>query len=246
MIILAFFIGHWYLSLFSQTFFHHRYAAHRMFSMSKGWEKVFFIMSYITQGSSYLSPHTYGILHRRHHAYADTAKDPHSPKYDSSIMKMMLRTRDMYNNIDKKREEIEAKFMKNLPSWEKFDRFAQHWGSRIAWGLAYIAFYIIFSPSAWFFLLIPAHLVMGPLHGVIINWFAHKYGYTNFKVSDTSKNLMPVDVFMLGEGFHNNHHKHGSRPNFGFRWFEFDPVYPVIWLFDKLHIIRLTGRTAPY
>lgn len=239
MIIIGFFIGHWYLSLFSQTFFHHRYSAHRMFTMSKAWEKVFFIITYITQGSSYLSPYVYGILHRKHHAFADTELDPHSPKYDKSIMKMMLRTREVYNNIDFKRVDIEARFLKNLPSWEKFDRFASHWGSRIAWGLAYIAFYLIFSPSWWFFLLIPAHFLMGPLHGVVINWFAHKYGYTNFETTDTSKNLMPVDLFMLGEGFHNNHHKHGSRPNFGFRWFEFDPVYPVIWLFDKIGIIKL-------
>ncbi|HET6267738.1 MAG TPA: acyl-CoA desaturase, partial [Acidobacteriota bacterium] len=33
-VILAFFIGHWFLSLFCQTFFLHRYAAHRMFTMS--------------------------------------------------------------------------------------------------------------------------------------------------------------------------------------------------------------------
>ncbi|MFB0944651.1 MAG: acyl-CoA desaturase, partial [Spirosomataceae bacterium] len=29
---LSFFIGHWYLSLFSQTFFLHRYSAHKMFT----------------------------------------------------------------------------------------------------------------------------------------------------------------------------------------------------------------------
>jgi stearoyl-CoA desaturase (Delta-9 desaturase) len=39
MYILIFFLAHWYLSLFSQTFFLHRYAAHQMFTMSKSWEK---------------------------------------------------------------------------------------------------------------------------------------------------------------------------------------------------------------
>ncbi|PSR06189.1 MAG: acyl-CoA desaturase, partial [Bacteroidetes bacterium SW_10_40_5] len=34
MVIIAFFITHWYLSLFCQTFFHHRYAAHAMFTMN--------------------------------------------------------------------------------------------------------------------------------------------------------------------------------------------------------------------
>jgi stearoyl-CoA desaturase (delta-9 desaturase) len=89
------------------------------------------------------------------------------------------------------------------------------------------------------FLLLPIHFFMGPFHGAIINWFAHKYGYVNFKVSDTSKNLLPVDFLMMGEGFHNNHHKHGARPNFGFKWFEFDPTYAIIRGLDKINVIRL-------
>jgi stearoyl-CoA desaturase (delta-9 desaturase) len=43
---------------------------------------------------------------------------------------------------------------------------------------------------------------------------------------------------MLGESLHNNHHKH-PRPNFGDKWYEFDPVYPVILLLNKLKVIRL-------
>ena len=101
MAILAFLIAHWYLSLFFQTFFHHRYAAHSMFSMSKFWEKVFFVFSLITQGSSYLSPYAYAILHRLHHAYADTEKDPHSPAYDSSLLDIMWKTKNIYSSIIK-------------------------------------------------------------------------------------------------------------------------------------------------
>ena len=47
MAILIFFLAHWYLSLFAQTFFLHRYAAHQMFTMSKFWEKVFYFLSRI-------------------------------------------------------------------------------------------------------------------------------------------------------------------------------------------------------
>ena len=41
MIILVFFLVHWYLSVLMQTVFLHRYAAHQMFTMRQGWEKVF-------------------------------------------------------------------------------------------------------------------------------------------------------------------------------------------------------------
>ena len=83
--VLAVLGAHWYLSLFTQTFFNHRYAAHRMFTMNKGVEKIFYVMSFVFQGASYLSPRAYAIMHRMHHAYADTEMDPHSPKYDSNL-----------------------------------------------------------------------------------------------------------------------------------------------------------------
>jgi len=239
MAILIFIIAHWYLSLFFQTFFHHRYAAHRMFDMSKSWEKVFFILSFITQGSSYLSPYTYGILHRMHHAFADTENDPHSPKYDDNVFSMMWRTKVIFNNIFYGRAEIEERFTKEVPKWISFDEFANKWMVRLFWAACYTAFYIFFATEWWMFIFLPMHFVIGPLHGVIINWFAHKFGYTNFKVDNTSKNLLPFDFLMLGESYHNNHHKHVQRPNFGIRWFEFDPVYPIIKLFDKLRIIQL-------
>ncbi|MDX1665843.1 MAG: acyl-CoA desaturase [Saprospiraceae bacterium] len=237
--ILIFFVAHWYLSLFTQTFFLHRYAAHRMFSMSKAWEKVFYVLTFLFQGSSYLSAYAYGIMHRMHHAYADTEDDPHSPKYDPDFFSMMWRTRGVYNDIFYRKADVDERFTKDVPDWKWFDKFASSNFTRVGWIMAYAGFYVAFATSWWMFLLIPIHAAMGPFHGVIINWFAHKYGYINFKTKDTSKNLMPLDVFMMGEGYHNNHHRHGNRPNFGYKWYELDPTYPIILLLDKLRIIRL-------
>ena len=69
-------IVHSTLSVFFQSFFLHRYGAHRMFTMSKAWERTFHLLTYLTQGSSYLNPRAYAILHREHHAYTDGPKDP--------------------------------------------------------------------------------------------------------------------------------------------------------------------------
>ena len=60
---------------------------------------------------------------------------------------------------------------------------------------------------------------MGPLHGAIVNWCGHKYGYANFDNQDKSKNTTPVDFLMLGELFQNNHHKFPNSPNFAKKWF---------------------------
>jgi hypothetical protein len=35
------------------------------------------------------------------------------------------------------------------------------------------------------------------------------------------------------------------RPNFAAKWWEIDPVYPVILLLDKLHIVKLVKPPLP-
>lgn len=238
-LVIGFFVLHWFLSLFTQTFFHHRYSSHKQFTMTKFWEKFFYILSWLFQGSSYLSPRAYGIMHRMHHAYADTDKDPHSPKYDNSPMAMMMRTRIIYKDIFRDESNIDKRFLTDLPSWRSFDVFCSNNLIRLCWVIVYILIYTVISPAWYWYLLIPLHAIMGPMHGVVINWGAHKFGYTNFKVGDTSKNLFPIDIIMLGEGLHNNHHKHAMRSNFAWKKWEFDPTYPVIWVLDKLGIIKL-------
>ena len=103
MAIIIFIIVLWYSGLFFQTFFLHRYAAHQTYTMSKFGEKLCFILTWITQGSNYLSAYGYGVMHRMHHAFADTEKDPHSPKYDPNPLAMMWRTKNVYQQINKQK-----------------------------------------------------------------------------------------------------------------------------------------------
>jgi stearoyl-CoA desaturase (Delta-9 desaturase) len=244
-VIFIFFVAHWYLSLFFQTFFLHRYASHRAFTMSKTTEKVFYFLTWFFQGSNYLSPYGYGVMHRMHHAFADTENDPHSPTYDETIWNMMWKTKTIYSAIANKKMHVDARFTEGVPQWEAFDKFARSWPSRLFWGLAYTAVYLQFATTWWLWLLLPLQFLFSPIHGAIINWFAHKYGYRNFEVKDTSKNFLPVDFLMMGESYHNNHHKNGSRANFGgIRWHEIDPTYQVIKVLDKLKIIKLVKSKA--
>src|ERR1019366_8453815 len=108
--ILIFFLCHWYLSLFTQSFFLNRYAAHKAFTMSKGAEKFFFILCYFFQGASYLSPKGYASLHRMHHSYADTELDPHSPQYSKNLWDMMWKTKLIYSNIYYERIDLDTHF----------------------------------------------------------------------------------------------------------------------------------------
>lgn len=233
-------IALWYSGLFFQSFFLHRYAAHQTFTMSRTTEKITFFLTWVCQGPSYLSAYGYGIMHRMHHAYTDTEKDPHSPKYDSSLFSMMWKTKSIYQDINDGRIDIDQKFKKNVPQWKRFDRFAGSNGSRIFWMALYTILFVFFVTAWWQWILLPVSFLMAPIHGAIINWFGHIYGYVNFKTPDTSKNLFRFDFLMMGEGYHNNHHKHSTRANFGgVHWYEIDVTYLIIIVLNKTGIIKL-------
>ncbi len=244
MIIILLLVIHWYSSLFFQTFFLHRYAAHQQFTMSKNWEKVFYISAWFSQGFTSLSPNTYGKFHRMHHAYADTKKDVHSPKHDKTFVAMMLKTDRLFRGIRQGKIKVEDRFNQNLPNWEFMEKYAYSLRMKFAWLCFYIAMYYFLVPenAKWMWALLPLHCLMVPLQGAIINWFAHLIGYTNYKVSDTSKNLVPFDLVMMGEGYHNNHHANPMSANFGKKWFEWDLAYPFIYLFNTMGIIEIPRK----
>jgi stearoyl-CoA desaturase (Delta-9 desaturase) len=210
-----------------------------MFLMSPFWEKFFYLFTYLTQGSSFLNPRAYAILHRMHHAYSDTEKDPHSPHFYQNAFSMMWVTKRMYNDYLHERVAVEDRFSRDIPTWKFIDDLGDKYASRIAWAFVYIAIYVAFATHWWMYLLLPIHFLMGPVHGAIVNWSGHKYGYSNFDNNDKSKNSLPIDFLMGGELFQNNHHKYADKPNFAMKGFEFDPTYPVIKFLDFFRIIKI-------
>jgi stearoyl-CoA desaturase (delta-9 desaturase) len=239
--IVIFFVAHWQLSVFFQTFYLHRYGAHRQFTMSRGWERFFHACTYVFQGSSFLSPRAYAILHRMHHAYSDTPKDPHSPLNYKNVVTMMLSTKKKYDDFAYRRVEPEARFEGGLPDWPLVDGLSQSWIGRACWASAYVLFYVRFATAPWMWCLLPAHFVMGPIHGAIVNWCGHKYGYRNFDNGDASRNTLAFDFLTAGELFQNNHHKFGMSPNFAVRRFELDPTYQVMRVLQAVGIIDMAG-----
>lgn len=237
-VILTFFSVHWLSSVFCQTFFLHRYGAHRQFTLSPGWERAFHLLTYLTQGASYLNPRGYAILHRMHHAFSDTERDPHSPIQVPNLFAMMWQTKKRYDDFAYRRTEPEARFDGDVPDWPALDRLGQSWPMRIFWGALYTSVYVVFAPHPIWFLLLGAHFIMGPIHGAIVNYCGHKFGTRNFANPDQSKNTLIFDFVTLGELFQNNHHAYAMSPNFAARRFEIDPTYPVIVLLAKLGIVK--------
>lgn len=207
--------------------------------MTKLWERFFYFLTFIAQGASFLNPRAYAIMHRMHHAYSDTEKDPHSPHFFRDVWQMTMKTKDTYLNYAKYKIEPEKPFRGNYPEWPLLDKISDMWIVRILFGVGYLALYIHFATAWWMYLLIPVHLFMGPVHGAIVNWCGHKYGYANYNNHDHSKNTVPVDIFLMGELMQNNHHKSPNSINFAKKWFELDPTFPIITVLNFIGIIKI-------
>ncbi|OMP13250.1 Fatty acid desaturase, type 1 [Corchorus olitorius] len=156
------------------------------------------IIGFSSPGSSYISAYTYGLMHRLHHAHTDQPEDPHSPHNDPNPFLMMWTTRTNYFHLYIGKTDAPDKYKKNLPDWERFDRFAHNYITRILWIGVYIGIYALLATAWWQWLFLPATIIMGSLQGMAVNWWAHKFGYENYTMSNTSKNILPVDLLFMG------------------------------------------------
>ncbi len=63
MAIALLFVGHWFSAVFFQSFFLHRYGAHRMIYMSRFWERFYLCLNRTIVFNS----KAYAVMHRMHH-----------------------------------------------------------------------------------------------------------------------------------------------------------------------------------
>jgi len=67
-----------------------------------------------------------------------------------------------------------------------------------------------------------------------INSVTHLWGYRTFEVDDNSRNLWWAAIATYGEGWHNNHHAYPHVAKAGWRWWEIDMTWWVIWLLKSV------------
>ena len=174
-----------------------------------------------------LDPKGWSCMHRMHHQYSDTPKDPHSPVFQG-LFPLFLGQLRSYNRTLVgliKREESFTSVVSDFSfdvSWLNKRKmwilpYLLHVGVGIFVGATFGGFWIGYA----YWLGMMSH----PIQGWMVNALAHKYGYRNFNTDDNSKNNRFVALFVFGEGYQNNHHQYPRRANFAIKSFEYDLGY---------------------
>jgi stearoyl-CoA desaturase (delta-9 desaturase) len=196
----------------------HRYYTHKSFEFNNNIVKWICTFFAVVAGRGGIIGWVY--IHRMHHAFSDTDKDPHMPNFN--LKGMLFPT---YSHFDK---NINLRIVRDLldRSYLKIDEYYNL--IILAWALTLLAV----SPEAlYFFWIVPVALTHIVLNSFI--YMGHLTGYVNYEHRDNSKNSWIYAILFWGEGWHNNHHSNPKNWSMGTKWWEIDLIAPVIRILKK-------------
>jgi stearoyl-CoA desaturase (delta-9 desaturase) len=211
---------------FGITAFYHRCFAHRSFRVPRAVQLAGAVLG---AAAAQRGPLWWVSHHRAHHRFTDRPGDPHSPVVDGFWYSHVLWIFDPDNaETDLARAEDLARF----PELRFLDRFEYLVPATFA--LACFALGTVLGHAA------PGLRTSGPqmlVWGFVVptvalyhstfavNSLAHRFGRRRFETPDASRNNWLIAVLVLGEGWHNNHHRFPNSARQGLGRFELDPTW---------------------
>jgi stearoyl-CoA desaturase (delta-9 desaturase) len=196
----------------------HRCLAHRAFRVSPGLASVFDMYFRVIVGTD---PESWAAVHRVHHRYADTPRDPHSPRLRSPFQ-VLLGSAYLF-----------AVAKRDVPK----DRPKGIWALVIRAGL--VGFYVVVFGASTVLLMFVVHLV-GYL-GIMgmVNTVGHLYGRKPHPEA-AGYDVAWLAIPLLGHGYHNSHHAHPAAARTG----ALDPIWPLLRAGAALGLVQLDERVA--
>jgi sn-1 stearoyl-lipid 9-desaturase len=203
----------------------HRLLTHRAFNAPKWLE---YTLSTLATMSIQDSPDKWVATHRMHHAFTDTAKDPHSIKpgfWWAQMGWIVWGTAQDHDASTLKR------FVPDL---------LKDPGHRLISRLYFIPIIvsagILFASGGWEFVVwgVFARVVVGWHTTWFVNSLSHIYGSRPHDTGDRSTNNWFVAILTFGEGWHNNHHAFPTSARHGLKWYQFDMNWIAISILEKL------------
>ena len=172
------------------TMTYHRLLSHKAWNPPKWMEYLFASFATIGLTGSAIS---WVAIHRKHHGFVDTDKDPHSPKHKGFFKAHFL---SMFAKVD-------IKYASHLLRENIY--LIQHkyyLEINIIYGLVLFMIDPFAVVYAW---LVPAMILWNA--GSSIVSLSHRDGYPHSDIT--------LSLLVWGEGYHDNHHKVANSKRFG-------------------------------
>jgi stearoyl-CoA desaturase (delta-9 desaturase) len=230
--------GLYFARMFAITGWFHRYFSHRTFKTGRVVQFLFALLgnSAAQRGALHWAAH-----HRNHHRFSDQAEDPHSPRQEGFWISHMLwfGKREHATCLSRKVKDFarypELLFMERfdfiVPLALGFATLALGWElGRHAPGLHTNGMQML----VWGFFISTVALWHGTFS---INSLGHILGRRRYATTDDSKNSLLLALITLGEGWHNNHHHYANTVRQGFRWWEIDVSFYLLWAMSKAGLV---------
>jgi stearoyl-CoA desaturase (Delta-9 desaturase) len=223
-------------SSFAITMGYHRFFAHSTYKAGKFIE---FLLLFFGAGAYEESALKWSSMHRRHHQYTDTDKDPYNIKrgffYAHMGWFMFWKQSVDYNNTkDLQRSALVLHQHRHFQAWAfvsgillpmLYGFFTGNPLGALMWGVA--AKICLVGHSAFF-----------------INSFAHTFGSRPYDASISARDNWVGAFLTNGEGYHNFHHRFPQDYRNGMRWFHWDPTKWAIWTLSKVGLAWDLKKTS--
>jgi fatty-acid desaturase len=202
----------------------HRYFAHRSFRTSRAFQLVLGVLVAAFFGD----PISFAGKHRLHHRHADTEKDFHGPRRGLWFSWIGHLLEDGYSEEE---QLVAAADLARLPELLWLHRFGSVVGVVAAASTFWWGGYGVFAAGyclSW---------CLVAIHGAsAVNTLCHFGRRRRYDTPDRSGNSPILGLLLLGEGWHNNHHRYPAAARAGFFWYEPDPLY---WALRFLALLGL-------
>ncbi len=211
--------------MFFVTAMYHRYLAHRAFRLNRFWQ---FVFAFGGATAAQKGPLWWAGHHRNHHKFSDTERDIHSPRDGFWWSHVGWILCDDYGETP----------FNEIKDFAKFPEL--RWLNAHDWIAPWLLGFVCFLVGGW------SGLVVGFFASTVLLWhstflvnsLAHVFGRRRYDTDDTSRNSLLIALLTAGEGWHNNHHRYQSSARQGFRWWQIDTTYYVLWLLARVGIVK--------
>lgn len=215
------------------TVYLHRALSHRALQLSRPVTFAFRVLCWMLTG---IRPRQWVAVHRLHHAYTDTERDPHSPIVLGTA-RVLLTNASLYRRAAK--DPATLRYARDLPA-DRWDRVLfDHALLGLGLGIALLVLLL-----GWQLALIAAavHAVAYLLGGGAINAIGHRFGRRPY--DNRATNNQWLAWLVAGEGLHNNHHAVATASKLSMARGEVDPGWWCIRLLVATRQATLRPRRA--